>query len=142
MAVAAVSNLEKSMKKTAGLWLDHRKAVIVVVSDKGEETQVIESGVVKQAARPAGTPYESHMVPADDTLERKFMGQLNTYYDEVISFVRDAEAILLFGPGEAKGELKKRFERNKLGGLIEAVETVDKMTDRQIAEKVREYFKK
>jgi hypothetical protein len=70
------------------------------------------------------------------------MGQLNTYYDEVISFVRDAEAILLFGPGEAKGELKKRFERNKLGGLIEAVETVDKMTDRQIAAKVREYFKK
>jgi len=134
------------MKKTAGLWIDHRKAVIVVVSDKGEETQVIESGVEKQAARAAGvrstTPYESHMVPADDTLERKFMGELNTYYDEVILLVRDAEAILLFGPGEAKGELKKRLERDKLGGLIEAVETVDKMTDRQIAAKVREYFKK
>jgi hypothetical protein len=51
-----------------------------------------------------------------------------------------AESILLFGPGEAKGELRKRLERDKLGGRIVAVETVDKMTDRQIAAKVRGYF--
>ena len=134
------------MKKTAGLWIDHRKAVIVMVSDKGEETQVVESKVEKQTAPSAGgpstAPYESHMVPADDTLERKFMGQLHTYYDEVISLIRDADTILIFGPGEAKGELKKRLEKDNLGGLIEAVETADKMTDRQIAAKVREYFQK
>ena len=134
------------MKKTAGLWIDHRKAVIVVVSDKGEEIQVIESKVEKQTAPSAGVastvPYESHMVPADDTLERKFMGQLHAYYNEVISLIRDAEAIVIFGPGEAKGELKKRLEKDKLGGIIEAVETADKMTDRQIAAKVREYFQK
>jgi len=134
------------MKKTAGLWIDHRKAVIVVVSDKGEETKVIESKVEKQSAQSAGEPstshYESHMVPADDILQRKFTDQLNSYYDEVISLIRNAEAILIFGPGEAKGELKKRLERDKLDGLIEAVETVDDMTDRQIAAKVRGYFQK
>ena len=134
------------MKKTAGLWIDHRKAVIVVVSDKGEETKVIESKVEKQSAQSAGepstSPYESHMVPADDILQRKFTDQLNSYYDEVISLIRNAEAILIFGPGEAKGELKKRLERDKLDGLIVAVETVDDMTDRQIAAKVREYFQK
>ncbi|MCX5870829.1 MAG: hypothetical protein NTY00_09410 [Deltaproteobacteria bacterium] len=134
------------MKKTAGLWIDHRKAVIVVVSNKGEETKVIESKVEKQSAQPAGepstSPYESHMVPADDTLQRKLTDQLNTYYDEVISLIHNAEAILIFGPGEAKGELKKRLERHKLSGLIKAVETVDDMTDRQIAAKVREYFQK
>lgn len=134
------------MKKTAGLWIDHRKAVIVVVSNKGEKTKMIESNVEKQSAPSAGepstSPYESHMVPADDTLQRKFTDQLNTYYDEVISLIRNAEAILIFGPGEAKGELKKRLERDKLGGLIEAVETVDDMTDRQIAAKVRDFFQK
>jgi hypothetical protein len=67
---------------------------------------------------------------------------LNKYYDEVIAAIRDAESILIFGPGEAKGELGKRLERDKLGGHIIAVETIDKMTDRQIAAKVREYFHK
>ncbi|MCX6555193.1 MAG: hypothetical protein NTZ12_09310 [Candidatus Aminicenantes bacterium] len=47
---------------------------------------------------------------------------------------------MIFGPGEAKGELKKRLERDGLGGRIAAVETVDKMTDRQIAAKVRKRF--
>jgi hypothetical protein len=59
----------------------------------------------------------------------------------VIACIRDAESILIFGPGEAKGELKKRLERNKLGGRIVGIETIDRMTDRQIAAKVRRYFK-
>jgi hypothetical protein len=50
--------------------------------------------------------------------------------------------MLIFGPGEAKGELKKRLESNNLGGRIVGIETVDKMTDRQIAAKVRQYFLK
>jgi len=134
------------MKPIAGLWIDHRKAVIVVVSDKGEETKVIESDVEKQPGRFAGirstTTYESQKVPADDSRERRFTGHLHDYYDEVIAAISDAESILIFGPGEAKGELKKRLERDNLGGRIVAMETVDKMTDRQIAMKVREYFHK
>jgi len=134
------------MRKTAGLWIDHRKALIVVVTDKGEEIKLIISKVEKQLGRSGGVrstaPYEPQQVPADDSREREFMGHLNIYYDVVVSCIRDAEAILIFGPGEAKGELKKRLERNKLGGRIVDIETVDKMTDRQIAAKVRQYFPK
>jgi len=120
------------MKKTLGLWIDHRKTVIVEVSDKENKTRTIESNVDKQPGRIAGIrstePYEAQMVPADNSRERKFTGQLNNYYDEIIGFIRDAESIVLLGPGEAKGELKKRLERDKLGGLINAVETVGEMT--------------
>jgi stalled ribosome rescue protein Dom34 len=134
------------MKTTAGLWIDHRKAVIAIVSAEGEETMEIQSNVEKQPGRFAGvrstTPYESQQVQADDRHEKEFTGHLHQYYDEVIAAIRDAESILIFGPGEAKGELKKRLERDKLGGHIIAVETIDKMTDRQIAAKVREYFHK
>jgi len=134
------------MKTTAGLWIDHRKAVIAIVSAEGEETMEIRSNVEKQPGRFAGVRstghYEAQRVQADDSRERNFTGELNDYYDEVIAAIRGAESILLFGPGEAKGELKKRLERDKLGGHIIAVETIDKMTDRQIAAKVREYFHK
>jgi hypothetical protein len=46
---------------------------------------------------------------ADDQRDSKFMAHLNRYYDEVIAHIRDAESILLSGPGEAKGELEKRL---------------------------------
>jgi hypothetical protein len=132
------------MKTTVGLWIDHRKAVIVAVTDEGEEIKLIISKVEKQPGRPDGirskTPYESQLVRADDSRQRELTGHLNIYYDTVIACIRDAESILIFGPGEAKGELKKRLERSKLGGRIVGIETIDKMTDRQIAAKVRRYF--
>ena len=132
------------MKTTVGLWIDHRKAVIVAVTDEGEEIKLIISKVEKQPGRPGGirskTPYESQLVRADDSRQRELTGHLNIYYDAVIACIRDAESILIFGPGEAKGELKKRLERNKLSERIVGIETIDKMTDRQIAAKVRRYF--
>jgi stalled ribosome rescue protein Dom34 len=131
---------------TAGLWIDHRKAVIAIISAEGEKTLEIESNVEKQAGRFAGlrstTSYESQKVQADDSHEREFTGHLNLFYAKVIAAVRGAESILLFGPGEAKGELKKRLERDMPKGRIIAMETTDKMTDRQIAAKVREFFHK
>ena len=68
------------MKTTVGLWIDHRKAVIVAVTDKGEEIKLIISKVDKQPGRSAGIrstiPYEPQQVPADDSRQRKFTGHL------------------------------------------------------------------
>ena len=132
------------MKTAVGLWIDHRKAVIVAVTDRGETTSLIVSRVEKQLGRFAGvrstTPYASQRVPADDRQERSFKAHLATYYDAVIASVRGAESILIFGPGEAKGELQKRLTRDKSGGRIVGIETNDKMTDRQIAAKVWQHF--
>jgi len=132
------------MRTRVGLWIDHRKAVILTVTDKGEEIELIISKVEKHLRRsgdsPSKGPYESQKVPASDSRQKSFTGHLNIYYDAVIACIRDAESILIFGPGEAKGELKKRLERNNLGGRIVGIETVDKMTDRQIAAKIRQYF--
>ena len=132
------------MRTKVGVWIDHRKAIIIAVTDGGEETGLIVSKVEKHRQRSGDSPltgrYESQKVPADDSRQRTFTGHLNVYYDAVIACLRDAESILIFGPGEAKGELKNRLEGSNLGGRIARVETVDKMTDRQIAAKVRQYF--
>jgi len=132
------------MRTKVGLWIDHRKALIVAITDKGEEIRLVISKVEKQPGRFNGvrstTHYESQLVPADDSRQRKLTGHLNIYYDAVIASIRNAESILIFGPGEAKGELKKHLKRAKLDGRIIGIETIDKMTDRQISAKVRQYF--
>jgi hypothetical protein len=134
------------MGTKVGLWIDHRKAIIVTVTDKGEEIGLIVSKVEKQLRRsgdsPLKGPYEAQQVPADDSRQRAFTGHLNIYYQAIIASLRDAESILIFGPGEAKIELHERLEEGNLGGRIVGVETVDKMTERQIAAKVRRHFPK
>jgi hypothetical protein len=132
------------MRTKVGLWIDHRKAIVMAVTDKGEEIGLIISKVEKQLRRSGDSPlkggYESQKVPADDSRQRIFTGSLNIYYDAVIASIRNAESILIFGPGKAKDELKERLERASLGGRVVGVETVDKMTDRQIAVKVQKHF--
>ena len=125
------------MKRKVGLWIDHRKAVIVLVTDEGEETRLIESNMEKHVRFASGSSEDGS---AESTRDRQFASHLDGYYDKVIACIRDAESILIFGPGEAKGELEKRLENKELGGRIVGIETVDKMTDRQIAARVRQHF--
>ena len=126
------------MKSEIGLWIDHRQAVIVVVTDAGEETKHIISNMEKHVRFASGSSEDGSQ---EDVRDRQFENHLNSYYDEVVAAIRDADAIQIFGPGEAKGELEKRLDHEGLTGRIVAVETVDKMTDRQIAAKVREHFR-
>jgi len=131
-----------TVTKQVGLWIDHRKAVIVTVADGGETTREVESKVEKHVRYSGGSSGArgSREGTGEATQERHFAGELSKYYDDVIAGIRDAEAILILGPGEAKGELKTHLERAGLGNRIVGVETVDKMTDRQIAAKIRERF--
>jgi hypothetical protein len=134
------------MSTNVGLWIDHRKAIMVAITAQEEKIQEIVSGVEKQLQRAGDRPlegdYEVVQVPADDSRQRDFTKHLNIYYAAVITAIRDAESILIFGPGEAKGELKEQLEKNHLGGHIVDIQIVDKMTNPQIVAKVRDYFDK
>lgn len=133
------------MKMLTGLWIDHSKTIIITITEKEEVIKIIGSDVEKQLRRAGDSilkgTFEPLQVPSDDSRQKAFTGNLNTYYDEVITCLGDATSVLIFGPGEAKGELKKRMEENKLGNRIAGVETVGKMTDGQLVAYVREFFK-
>lgn len=132
------------MKARVGLWIDHEKAVIVALTDHGEEIRLVISKVGRQLRRTGDSPlkgsFDALHVPASDVKERTLRAHLNLYYDAVIAAIRDSAGILIFGPGEAKGELKARLKKNRLASAILAVESADKMTDRQIAARVRAYY--
>ncbi len=131
------------MKKEVGLWIDHKKSVIVILTDKGQEIKQIGAHLERDAQPSGGwAAHSGKDYIQTDRQDKRFMGHLDIYYDEVIAFIHDAESILIFGPGEAKGELKKRIESKGLSGRIVGVETVDEMTEPQIAAKVRKHFLK
>ena len=126
------------MKKEAGLWIDRKKAVIFTLADEGAEIKRISSELKIHVPSSGGTQKDS----AEEHRDKHHSGQLNYYYDEVVNYICDAESILIFGPGEAKDELKKRLESRKLHQKVVGFETADKMTDNQIVVKVRQRFLK
>jgi hypothetical protein len=135
---------EQHMKKQIGLWIDHREATIVILTDDGEEIKHILSNNGKHikysGSSHSKTPEGLKEVTSEDQRDRMFGNHLNKFYDDVIEFIRTADSIQIFGPGEAKGELEKRIEHEGLKGHILTIETTDKLTEHQIAAKVRERF--
>lgn len=124
------------MKSVVGLWIDHRKAVIVILTESGETTREVTSHMEKHVRYSGGAQEAS----GEDQRDMRFAGHLQKYYEKVVACIREAESILILGPGEAKVELRTRLESEGLGGRIVGIETVDKMTARQIAAKVRACF--
>ena len=75
------------MKTRVGLWIDHRKAVVVALTEKGGEMGLILSRVERQLRRTGDSPLrgrcEPESVPAEDVRQRVFTGHLNMYYGAV-----------------------------------------------------------
>ena len=132
------------MTINAGVWIDHHRAVVVLLTDDGEDVLqfLAEPDASSQSAGHIRLKhsYTRNDFVAEDRRERKVMAHLNDYYDEVVACVRNAQAILILGPGEAKGEFRKRIATKKLRGHVAEMKTADKLSDRQIAEYVRQHY--
>jgi hypothetical protein len=124
------------MTNKVGIWIDHKKAVIVFASEGRITTKTLESDV---EAHPR---YSGRQDSGGEKKYEERHGQsLDRYYDEVISELGQPEALLIFGPGEAKQELKERLGRSKAPSEPTVdIETADKLTDPQILAKVMEHF--
>jgi hypothetical protein len=124
------------MNHKVGIWIDHKKAVIVSASADRVSAQTLESAVGPHA-RYSG----HHDAGGEKKYEERHGQQLDRYYDEVISQLGQPEAVLIFGPGEAKLQLQERLGRSKaLAERIVGIETTDKLTDPQIVAKVKQHY--
>lgn len=130
--------------KKAGVWIDHKQAIVVLLAEAGQELKKFKSGVERPARPATGSRSKNKYTPndfiAEDRRERKLVGDRKKVYDDVLTCIRGADALLILGPGEAKGEFSKHIKAKKVRGLSVEVETTDKMTDLQFAAKVRAHF--
>ena len=125
------------MNKKVGLWIDRNKAVIVSIADKVEGRRIITSDMEHYVLY-------STVVPGDGAPEnprdRRFWNHLNEYYDKILTDIRDATEIQIFGPDVAKFELQKQLESEGLAENIVSLENAAILTDFQIATKVQKRF--
>ena len=124
------------MNQKVGIWLDHKSAVIVSTSAGHVTSKTLESEV---GTHPRYSGQQG--AGGEKKYEQRHGEQLDRYYDDIISQLGLPEAVLIFGPGEAKLELKERLSRSKaLSGCTVDLETADRLTDPQIVAKVKDHF--
>ncbi len=130
-------NNQHAIKQEVGVWIDHKEAFVLFNDANNDDAKSSSEKHVRYSEH--ATEGES---PSEDQRERRHVNRLNQYYDEVIPHIKDATSILIFGPGEAKGEFKKRLESKGFADRIVACETVDNLTNNQMVAKVKTYFQK
>ena len=136
------------MQKNLGIWVDHKKAVIVTLNESGDTKSIreIQSEIERHVRLSGGsrtkrTPWGPQPITSDSKMDARRRQQLIRFFNRVIEAVADAYKIILMGPGEAKTELKKEMDKSKaMSESLVHMETCDKMTPRQVAARVRDFF--
>ena len=109
------------MATKAGVWIDHKQATVVLIKDAGPEIKKIAFDIGQPIRPMDGSRPKNKYTPndfvAEDRRERKVENDRKDYYDDVIAAIRGADALVILGPGEAKGELQKHIKAKKLRGL-------------------------
>lgn len=132
------------MATKAGVWIDYKQAIVVLITDAGQEIKKIAFNVGQPVRRAGKSRTKNKFTPndfvAENTLERKVEADRKSYFDDVIACIRGADSLLILGPGEAKGEFNKHIKAKKVRGVVVELETADKMTDNQLTAKVKKHF--
>lgn len=125
------------MNKRVGLWLDDNKAVVISLFETCEERRVFQSGMAYQVRFSDATP--GNGMP-EDVRDRQYWKRFDEYYDRLLEHIQDAYAIQIFGPGDAKFELRKRLELAGLMDCVVSLTNAGRLTDFQIVARVRDCF--
>jgi hypothetical protein len=125
------------MNKRVGLWIDHTKALIVSITDGGEDRERIPSLMDHYIRYSVNVPGDG---TPEDERDGRFWRHLNEYYDKIVEHVHDAGAIQIFGPGIAKYQFQKRLDMAGLSAKIVSIDDVENESDQDIVARVRDRF--
>jgi stalled ribosome rescue protein Dom34 len=121
--------------KCAGLWIDHKKAVVSIWSQNKGITEKVLSGLspLDKAKRTSRVAPKKHEARREQLIMK--------FYGDVLKTIRSTDKVFLMGPGIAKKEFKVFLTQKGFSGKIVNVASADKMTERQIAAETKNFFK-
>jgi hypothetical protein len=108
------------MARYVVLWTNHKRAIIVSITDGVEAILHVKS-------------------KGDGGVEEKWRQHRGEYYRKVIRAIQDAQEIFIFGPAQAKMELKIEILKSALlSQRVAGTEMADTMTEDELVARARE----
>lgn len=129
-----------------GIWLDKKTAYIVTL--KNGDVSVLETVESElEFFNPRGgsrskTRWGPQQVVQDSRYLEREKHQLKRYFQAIIDKVKDADTMVIFGPGQTTQKLKKEIDNHhpEVAGRIAKVEKANSMSDNQIIAWVRNFY--
>ncbi len=130
-----------SSARCIGVWIDHRKALIVDARNGASSIVTVESPVEPRHRMlgQKGIAPPAHIGGCAETHYQNRRGeQLRRHYDRVLRAIPAGAPLLILGPGQAKLDLVKRMRRRRATDrrLIE-LKPAGRMTPAQLTTHVR-----
>ena len=121
--------------KQMGIWMDHSIAFVMeLINDKFVENTVVSEFTHEKK--------ESSLRKGENLMHNKEHHQQLSYYKKLSDIIKNYEAVILFGPTDAKNELLNILKADHLIKNIKIeVKHSDKMTKNHMRDLVRSYFK-
>jgi len=130
-----------------GIWLDHKKAIVVMLDDANGACKInhVESGAESNfhfhgGWKSSGSNIAQSIVH-ERTAEERRKHQYHDFYQKIIKVCNKPGHLFIFGPAEAKLELKKEIDKIKQSALtVDDVEACDRLSEHEIISKVKEHY--
>ncbi len=111
------------------VWLDHKEAQVYNLTAQGTKKEHLKKHTHEHS--------NSHADARHDQQDEHF-------YHEIAGKLKGADEVLLIGPGLAKNHFKTHLEKHhhaQLAQKVVGVETIDHITENQVLEHARKFFK-
>lgn len=125
------------MNAKLGIWIDHKKAVIVSVARDHSAVTRLQSSV---------RPHRHYHGAQDGGGEKKYEARheqgVAHFVDAVARHVERGDEVLILGPGESKSALARRIRKIKsLKGVATTTTAADKLTEPQLVAAIRRRYR-
>lgn len=134
------------MERLIGIWIDYSQTIIGEVKKNEVEISVISSEIDHQLRIEGETADKTrfssqHRSNNEHRNENRHQEQVKKYIKSVFEEIKNADAIYIIGPAEAKKEMVKYYtENNKNDNNIVGVEPCNKLTENQLKAKFQEFY--
>lgn len=135
--------------KNIGIWIDHQKAVVVQLDEWGcAKISEIKSDVDRKHRSTGGIgaskPFLHRSVFSGKHQKAHRLNDLQSFYARVLSQVKHAERIWIFGPSVARYELSSYLKEHAAQKIqFDEGEAIgSRVTEAQVVEHVRAHFHK
>lgn len=128
----------------AGIWMDHSKAVTVILGNENLDMSIIESSAESPAKGSGGhhqvAPYAHQDVVAEDHRQHKHAAETNEYFHKIYRRIKAADELVLIGPGEARKEFINFLMQQRLSIKVRGCMPAGLMSNREVARQVCRAF--